>query len=133
MKPTEDGKGTLIDGTGTAFWRRGCLRDINYGYSTSGGIRHTIGKSYTAPALVTYGEATGRVFWSSMGDCGTGRRSRKRKPPNRIPAWCRTGRGICCVRVWQGDNPASEGTKWSVESAVEQNDVTGERFAVLLR
>lgn len=130
LKPSGDGKSTLVDWNWNGvFGEKGISADINYGYSTTAGLRHTIGKTYCAPTLTTV---------------GTGRKARLLLFVGRLPegasliapeaaggqAGLSTDQpGRLRVRVWLGKDPSTDGDNWSDERNVEAKDVTGEASA----
>lgn len=133
VRPAPDGKGTLVDWNWNGvFGEKHVKADVDYGYSTTAGLRHTIGKTYTAPALVAI---------------GTGSRARlllfgTRLPPGAPlppadasalhPSLGREQPGRLYVRVWLGTDPSRDGPKWSDETWLETEGVTGDPSACRL-
>ncbi len=130
MKPAPDGKGTLIDWNWNGvFGEKNITADINYGYSTTGGERHIVGKSYTAPCVAAYGKGRAQRLLLFYGALPIG----AKPPPVDIKAQnaslSPTLPGRLCMRGWQGENAQTEGNKWSDETQVAASDVTGEASA----
>lgn len=130
MKPTADGKGTLIDWNWNGvFGEEDVAADINYGYSTTAGERHPLGKTYSAPALASLGEGhAGRLMTFST-RLPTG----ALLPASTVEA---TGNSVgpnlpgrLCLRLWQGSDAHREGGRWSEEREVEPQGVIGEASA----
>lgn len=133
MKPTKDGKGTLIDWNWNGkFGEENVVADINYGYSTSGGLRHTIGKTYSAPVVVSCGEgdAGALLLFGTRLAMGTP------VPPAdgtaKLPSVSPEQPGSLYLRIWRGKNPAADGPNWSNEQDVDASGVTGDPSAVSL-
>lgn len=130
IKPTSDGKATLVDWNWNGvFGEKDISADINYGYSTTAGLRHTIGKTYCAPTLAVCGSGKKARLLLFVGrlpdgapliapDASGGKAGLSPEQPGRLR-----------VRVWQGRDPATDGDAWSHETDVEGKGVTGEGSA----
>lgn len=133
MKPTPDGKGTLIDWNWNGvFGERSVSADINYGYSTSGGLRHTIGKTYTAPVLATNGKGKQErlLLFAGLIPSGTPVPPSDAEVEKRSLAPDFPGRLV--VRQWNGADPRSDGPKWGEELPIEASGVIGDASAASL-
>lgn len=136
LKPSEDGKSTLID------WNRNGIlgeenisADINYGYSTQAGERSYIGKTYSAPALVSFplssptqGKGSERLLLF-CGRLADGTMLPTADAAAKLPGLSPDQPGKLRLRIWQGENADSEGMKWSDELDVEASGVTGDPSA----
>jgi hypothetical protein len=130
MKPTPDGKGTLIDWNWNGvFGEENIAADINYGYSTSAGLRHTIGKTYTAPVLVAHGDDKRARLLLFLGRLPAGAPVPPADITAKQPGLSPEQPGRLRVRCWQGEDPAKDGPKWSEERDVEAAGVTGDPSA----
>lgn len=119
VQPAPDRRGSLIDWNWNGvLGEEGVSADINYGYSTYAGPRHMIGKSRTAPALVAYREADSERLLLFAGDAARGERPEGVEPEHRL-----------YVRVWEGIDPDSEGTRWSDEVDLEPAGLVGDPSA----
>ncbi|MCW3095254.1 MAG: hypothetical protein JWL77_872 [Chthonomonadaceae bacterium] len=127
MKPAPDGKGTLIDWNWNGvFGEKNISADINYGYSTNGGERNVVCKTYTAPALTALGDGTSArllVFYGMLAP-GTPLPAVEVKAKN--PGLSPELPGQLCLRLWQGKDPVKEGKRWSGETVIDPSGVTGE-------
>lgn len=123
LKPAPDGKGTLVDWNWNGvFGEKNISADINYGYSTTGGLRHTIGKSYTAPAAITLGK---RLLIFS-GDLLDGAAVPAADASATHPGLSKEQPGRLRARVWKGSDAATDGDKWSEPFEIEQQSVVGD-------
>lgn len=134
MQPAPDGKGTLIDWNWNGvFGEKNISADINFGYSTTGGERNIVGKTYAAPALAALGagkDARLMVFYGGLAQ-GTPVPAVEVKAKN--PSLATEQPGRLWVRLWEGSDAKREGRNWSGESLVEATGVTGEASAVPLQ
>lgn len=133
LRAGADGRSTLIDWNWNGiFGERHVSGDINYGYSTTGGLRHTIGKTYAAPVLAATG--TGKrsrlLMFSSLlpvnapippSDLETKARSLSREMPGRL-----------LVRQWEGKDAAADGMRWGTGVVVAPDGVIGDASAASL-
>lgn len=127
IEPTPKGKGTLIDWNWNGILgERGIAADINYGYSTNGGLRHTIGKTYTAPALVSYRKRGRPRLLLFLGQLPEGAALPPADATAKEPSLSANQPGRLCLRLWRGKDPTSDGPKWSEEFVVDPKDVTGD-------
>ena len=123
MKPTPDGKQTLIDWNWNgAFGEKNVAADINYGYSTGGGFRNVIATAYAAPALGILGKSLAVVFGQlpegvarPVNDGEAAKRSLGPDLPGRLT-----------LRVWEGKSPETDGKKWSAGTEIATGGVTGD-------
>jgi len=133
LQPAPDGAGTWIDWNWNGvFGEEGIAADINYGYSTTGGLRHTIGKTYTAPALVAHGSPSTEGPARLLLFCGQLPAGAPLPPADataKQPSLSPEQPGRLCLRLWQGTDPETEAAKWSEEIPVEPQDVTGDPSA----
>jgi hypothetical protein len=130
LKPTPDGKGALIDWNWNGLFGEGNVAaDINYGYSTTGGLRHTLGKTYTAPALVSHGDGSQARLLLFAGALLEGAPVPPADAGAKQPSLSLDQPGRLYVRLWQGKDPATDGPKWSEEITVEPKEVTGDPSA----
>jgi hypothetical protein len=130
MKPAPDGKGTLVDWNWNGvFGEKNIAADINYGYSTTGGLRHTIGKTYTAPAPVVFGRGKNAPLAVFIGELPAGAPVPASSAAEPKPGLSPDVPGRLRVRVWQGRDPAKDGPKWSEETDVEAAGVLGDPSA----
>lgn len=116
LKPGPDPYTTLVDWNWNGvFGEEGISADINYGYSTSPGLRHHLGKTKTAPALAAVGEGDSAQLLLFAGDKPKGEGDDLR----------------LYVRLWLGTDPGSdpEGDRWSDEVDIEPAGVTGDPSA----
>jgi hypothetical protein len=130
LKPTPDGRGTLVDWNWNGvFGEANIAADINYGYSTNAGERNVIGKTYTAPVLLTYGSGAKARLLCFCGLLPTG----AKPPPTDLkadhPGLSADQPGRLMVRVWRGGDPIKEGKSWSEETSVEPEGVIGDATA----
>jgi hypothetical protein len=130
MKPAPDGKGTLIDWNWNGvFGEKDISADINYGYSTTGGTRHVVCKTYTPPAVTALGEgreARLLLFYGLLAP-GTAPPAVDVKAKN--PSLSAEQPGRLRLRIWQGSDPAQEGDRWTQETSVEAVGLVGEASA----
>lgn len=111
LRPSPDGAQTLIDWNWNGiFGESEVSADINYGYSTQAGPRHHIGKTLAAPTLVDHGGCL-LVFGAEA------------------PLEGRQGLRLT-ARLWEGEDPAVDGARWSEEMDIEPDDVVGDCTAV---
>jgi hypothetical protein len=133
MKPAPDGKGTLIDWNWNGvFGEKNIAADINYGYSTTGGLRHTIGKTYTAPALTTYGTGKSERLLLLYGRLPEGAPLPPADATARHPSLSADQPGRLMLRVWQGKETVKDAANWSEEVTVEPAGVLGDPSAASL-
>lgn len=133
MKPAPDGKGTLIDWNWNGiFGEKNIAADINYGYSTTGGLRHTIGKTYTAPSLTTSGTGKSERLLLLYGRLPEGAPLPPADATARHPSLSPDQPGRLMLRVWQGKDVVRDAAKWSDEMAVEPAGVLGDPSAASL-
>ena len=130
MKPSEDGQSTLIDWNWNGvFGEENLAADINYGYSTQAGERQTLGKTYTAPVLASLGEGKTEKLLLFCGLLPAIAPLPAASAEVKLPSLSLAQPGRLILRIWQGDNPATEGGKWSPEIEVEGSDVIGDASA----
>lgn len=133
LQPAPDGSGTWIDWNWNGvFGEEGIAADINYGYSTTGGQRHTIGKTYTAPALAATGEGEAARLLLFCGQLPEGAAVPPADATALHPSLSADQPGRLVLRLWEGTDPESEADKWSEEIPVEPSEVTGDPSAASL-
>jgi hypothetical protein len=133
LQPTPDGKETLIDWNWNGvFGESGVSADINYGYSTTGGLRHTIGKSYIAPVPVSHGKGRNARLLLFSGQLSEGASVppsdsavEKRSLSSDMP-------GRLMVRLWDGKKATKDGDSWTTDVTVAPDGVIGDASAVSL-
>lgn len=131
MKPAPDGKGTLIDWNWNGiFGEKDIAADINYGYSTTGGERHIVCKTYTSPAVAAYGRGRTAKLLVFYGALPPGTPVPAAEIKANAPSLSADQPGRLCMRVWQGKDPAKDGGNWSEETQLEASGLTGEASAV---
>lgn len=135
MKPAPDGKGTLIDWNWNGvFGEKNITADINYGYSTTGGERNIVGKTYTAPALAALGEGKDARLMVLFGMLAPGTKPPAVEVNAANPSLSATQPGQLCLRLWAGQDPVRDGKKWAGEvTVVEASGVIGEASATTLQ
>lgn len=129
IKPGPDGKTTLVDWNWNGiFGERRVAADIDYGYSTTAGLRHTIGKTYCAPTLASTG---GRLLLFG-GRLAPGAPKPESSAGAARPSLAPDQPGKLYVRLWQGSDPVKEGPKWGDEIEVAPAGVLGDPSAATL-
>lgn len=130
MKPAPDGKGTLIDWNWNGvFGEKDISADINYGYSTTGGERHVVCKTYTPPAMTALGDGLDAKLLLFYGLLAPGATPPAVDVKARNPSLSADQPGPLCLRVWQSKDPVKEGGKWTEETQVEAGGLSGEASA----
>jgi len=133
LKPSEDGKSTLIDWNWNGvFGEENIAADINYGYSTTGGLRHTIGKTYIAPVLTTFGSGRQTHLLLLGGHLSPGAPLPEASAAAPKPSLAPDQPGSLYVRLWQGERPDADGPKWGPERDLESGGVLGDASAATL-
>jgi hypothetical protein len=131
IKPALDGKGTLIDWNWNGvFGETNIAADINYGYSTNAGPRHKPGRSRSATTLVAHGQGDEARLLFVTGDL---RRDEKGAPitADGKPLIVDASPALrLYMKVWQGSDPVTEGDRWSDETVVEPDGMTGDPVGV---
>jgi len=116
------GKETLIDWNWNGILGETHIRaDINYAYSTTGGLRQHLDRAYCAPYLVTHGQQL-LLFYGQL-PFAPG----KTPPPdakNLPPSLCPELPGRLMMRIYQG------GQSWSDPLVVEESALAGDPVAV---
>ena len=133
LKASDNGQETLIDWNWNGiFGEEGVSADINYGYSTQAGTRHTLGKTYVSPDLATFGKGKNEKLFLFNGRLSSKTpvplANEKATSPSLSPAQP----GGLIVRSWLGSNPEKEGDNWASEIEVEGEGVTGDPSACSL-
>ncbi|MBI3923903.1 MAG: VCBS repeat-containing protein [Armatimonadetes bacterium] len=130
LKSAPEGKTTWIDWNWNGvFGEKGIAADINYGYSTSGGLRHTIGKTYAAPAVVSHGAGVNARLLLFCGRLPEGAPVPPSDATAKQPGLSPDQPGCLCLRIWKGTDPERDGPKWSDEITIEAAGVTGDPSA----
>lgn len=130
LKPSADGQSTLIDWNWNGvFGEKSVAADINYGYGTTAGNRHTIGKSYTAPAAAAGKVAGKERLLLFCGSLPNGTAAPRATRAAALPSLSPDQPGKLYLRVWTGKSAISEGGKWSDEQIIESAGVTGDPSA----
>lgn len=131
LKPAPGGRETLIDWNWNGvFGEKRVAADINYGYSTTAGLRHIIGKSYTAPALVAHGRGSSARLLLFCGQLPEGVPVPPADASATHPSLCPELPGKLCLRLWTGRDRERDGPRWSDELVVEPAGVTGDPSAI---
>lgn len=128
LQPTPDGKATLIDWNWNGkFGEKHVAADINYGYSTMGGIRESVAKTNTSPVPVTLsveGKERLLLFCGQFPETPL--------PPDAAtkPSGSASERPVrLCMSLWQGEDPVRQAADWSGEFPVEADGLTGDPSA----
>jgi hypothetical protein len=130
MKPAPNGIGTLIDWNWNGvFGEKDITADINYGYSTTGGERNIVCKSYTAPAMTALGDGPRAKLLLFYGLLAPGTPTPATEIGAKNPSLSADQAGRLGLRIWQGKDAARDGKTWSAETLVEGAGVTGEASA----
>jgi len=133
MKPAPDGKGTLIDWNWNGiFGEKDISADINYGYSTNGGERHVVGKTYTSPAVTAIGEGASSRLLVLYGMLAPGTPVPPISVKAKNPSLSSDQPGQLGLRLWEGNDTRKEGNRWSEETVVEPSGVVGEASVTTL-
>ncbi len=133
MKPSEDSQGTLIDWNWNGiFGEEGVSADINYGYSTQAGERHTLGKTYTAPALASVGMGANEKLLLFCGLLAPKTPIPASDEKAKMPSLSPTQPGKLVMRRWLGEKADTDGDRWSPEIELESSGVTGDASACSL-
>ncbi|MDE2127515.1 MAG: hypothetical protein KGJ62_13085 [Armatimonadetes bacterium] len=130
IKPGPDGKTTLIDWNWNGiFGEKNISADINYGYSTTAGDRHPVGKTMTAPALAASGSgARARLLvFSGVLD---GKSPILSGPADlKKPNLAADNPGKLIVYAWPGKAGVADHAKFDPPVTVEAHDVIGSASA----
>ncbi len=126
------GGSTLVDWNWNGiFGEEGVVADINYSHFTDiGRRRYELGASETAPALAAVGDGraerlllfSGRVRGNSPRPAPDAPAAAANLSPERP--------GALVVQAWQGEDRDRDGERWSAETVVEANGVTGDPTAI---
>lgn len=133
IKPDPENGGTLVDWNWDGvFGEKDVAAAINYGYGTTAGLRHTIGKTYAAPALATIKNGRSETLLCFAGRLPDGAPLPPADGSAQHPGLAQDNPGRLRVRTWLGRNPQTDGPKWSDETDLEPSGVTGDPSAASL-
>jgi hypothetical protein len=128
IKPAPDGKGTLVDWNWDGdYTEKTVAADINYGYSTTAGLRYTIGKTYGTPCPVT---VNNRLFVFS-GDLPDKAPIPPADETAKQPSLSIQQPGRLRYREWLGKDPDISGGSWGNPTDLDTG-VTGDPSSATL-
>ena len=125
------GRSTLVDWNWNGvFGEENIVADINYSHGTDVGPRYEIGRTATAPALVTHAPGAGERLIAVFGRRPANAVRTAPDAPNAEAGPSPRRPGELVLRVWTGKDRDKDGARWSNEVVVEPAGVTGDPSAV---
>ncbi len=125
------GRSTLVDWNWNGvFGEEKVVADVNYSHGTDVGPRYEIGRTATAPALVTHAPGAGERLIAVFGRRPVDAVRTAPDAPNADAGLSPRWPGELVLRVWTGKDRDKDGASWSNEVVVEPAGVTGDPSAV---
>ena len=123
---------TLVDWNRNGiFGEEGVVADINYSHFTDiGRRRYEIGSCETTPALATVGTGPAQRLLLFSGSVPGNAPRPAPDAPAAVASLGPERPGALVVRAWLGNDRDRDGERWSAETVVEANGVTGDPTAV---